>query len=124
MPKQTLEAALLARREDPRALRGAISIVKGKPRIVFGVVGDHRRFSVDVDGDDIALVDDPRGDEAEEAAEQVEEAPEGDPAPEGDGEAAEGAQAEAEQASEAETPAAEVEAEVEAGDKGGRKRRK
>lgn len=67
MAKQTLEAALLARRDDPRALRGAITFVRGKPRIVFGVVGDHRRFSVDVVGDKITVADDPR--EAAEVAE-------------------------------------------------------
>ena len=72
MAKQTLQNALSARRNDPRALRGAISMVGGKPRIVFGVVGDHRRFSVDIDGNDLKLVDDPRADEAE----ATEEAPE------------------------------------------------
>jgi hypothetical protein len=61
MAKITLEAALLARRDDPRALRGAITIVKGKPRIVFGVVGDHPRFSLDVNGNKIKVFDDPRG---------------------------------------------------------------
>ena len=76
MAKQTLQDALSARRNDPRALRGAISMVGGKPRIVFGVVGDHRRFSVDIDGDDLKLVDDPRADEAEAPAEPAEEAPE------------------------------------------------
>jgi len=76
MAKQTLQNALSARRDDPRALRGAISMVGDKPRIVFGVVGDHRRFSVDIDGDDLKLVDDPRADEAETPAETAEEAPE------------------------------------------------
>jgi hypothetical protein len=52
MPKQTLEAALRARGNDPRALRGAILLTQGKPRIVFGVVGEHRRFSVEVHGAD------------------------------------------------------------------------
>lgn len=82
MAKETLESVLKARRDDPRALRGAISMVGGKPRIVFGVVGDHRRFSVDIDGDDLKLVDDPRADEAEAVAEPAEEAPE--PAAEAD----------------------------------------
>ncbi len=68
MAKQTLEAALLARRSDPRALRGAITIVKGKPRIVFGVVGEHGRFSVDVKGNKMTLCDDPCA-EAPELAE-------------------------------------------------------
>lgn len=74
MAKQTLQDALSARRDDPRALRGAISMVGGKPRIVFGVVGQHGRFSVDVDGDDLKLVDDPRADEVEAPAESAEEA--------------------------------------------------
>ena len=73
MAKQTLEAALLARRDDPRALRGAITVVHGKPRIVFGVVGDHRRFSLDVVGDEISLADDPR------AEGEFEEEPNDDP---------------------------------------------
>lgn len=72
---QTLESALLARRDDPRALRGAITFVCGKPRIVFGVVGDHRRFSVDVVGDKITVADDPRG-AAERAEQEAQSAPE------------------------------------------------
>jgi hypothetical protein len=81
MPKQTLEAALRARGNDPRALRGAILLTQGKPRIVFGVVGEHRRFSVEVHGDELKLVDDPRADDAEEAAEQAEDGPATDLAP-------------------------------------------
>lgn len=80
MPKQTLEAALRARGNDPRALRGAILLTQGKPRIVFGVVGDHRRFSVEVHGDELKLVDDPRAGNAEEATEQAEDGPDPDPA--------------------------------------------
>lgn len=60
MAKQTLEEILLARREDPRAMRGALTIVKGVPHITFGVVGEHRRFSLAVKGDDFDLVADPR----------------------------------------------------------------
>jgi len=60
MGKPTLEDFLLDRREDPRALRGAITFAGGKPQIVFGVVGDHKRFSLSVNGDVIELVDDPR----------------------------------------------------------------
>lgn len=60
MKKTTLEAALLARRDDPRALRGAITFLGGKPSIVFGVVGDHRRFSIAIEGNKMTLTDDPR----------------------------------------------------------------
>lgn len=74
MATETLQAALLARSNDPRALRGAITIVSGMPRIVFGVVGDHRRFSVDIDGNELKLVDDPRADEAGVSAEATTEA--------------------------------------------------
>ena len=75
MPKrETLEAALLARRADPRALRGALTFVKGKPRLTFGVVGEHKRLSIEVHGNDLVVVDDPRSDVAGE----VDEAPAGD----------------------------------------------
>ena len=84
--KQTLEAALLARRNDPRALRGAITIVKGAPRLVFGVVGEHKRFSVDISGDEVKLVDDPRREVEAEAPESAPEAePAGEDTPEGSG---------------------------------------
>lgn len=90
--KQTLEAALLARRDDPRALRGAITIVKGKPRIVFGVVGDHGRFSVDVKGNKMTLCDDPcveatepAEDEAVDTQEPETGSEEAEAAPEDDG---------------------------------------
>lgn len=115
MPKQTLEAALLARRDDPRGLRGAISIVKGKPRIVFGVVGEHRRFSVDVKGDEIVLVDDPRADDEAEAENSPEGAPDGadgGDTPEKDDDPAETAGNQGEEP--VSEPAAEASVEVEA----------
>ena len=83
MTKETLEAALRARYDDSRALRGAIAIVKGKPRIVFGVVGDHRRFSAEVVGNKITLIDDPcansdpETDKAPEESEIPDEKPKG-----------------------------------------------
>jgi hypothetical protein len=66
---ETLEKALMGRRADPRALRGAITFAGGKPQLTFGVVGDHRRFSVTVNGNKLELNDDPRVDPADEAAE-------------------------------------------------------
>ena len=62
MAKQTLQGALEARRDDPRAIRGAVQFVGGKPRITLGVVGNHKRISIEVDGDKLKLVDDPNAD--------------------------------------------------------------
>lgn len=62
MAKQTLQDALEARRDDPRAIRGAVQFVGGKPRITLGVVGNHKRISIEVDGDKLKLVDDPNAD--------------------------------------------------------------
>lgn len=60
MTKQTLEEALLSRRADPRALRGALTFAGGKPQITFGVVGTIPRFSLVVSGDKITIQNDPR----------------------------------------------------------------
>ena len=60
MSQKTLETILKARRNDPRALRGAITFNSGKPCLTFGVVGDHNRFSVEVSGNKLKVVDDPR----------------------------------------------------------------
>lgn len=78
MAKATLEDVLRARMGNTRALRGAIIIQAGKPVIVFGAIGEHRRFSVTVDGDEMTLNDDPREDEAEDAPESDETAPAAD----------------------------------------------
>lgn len=60
MGKTTLEEALRARRADGRALRGSIIMAGNTPQIVFGAVGEHRRFSLKITGDDLELGDDPR----------------------------------------------------------------
>lgn len=73
---ETLEKALMGRRADPRALRGAITFAGGKPQLTFGVVGDHRRFSVTVNGNKLELNDDPRVDPAEIATDAAETPPE------------------------------------------------
>ena len=57
--KVTLQDALEARRSNPLAIRGAVQFVGGKPRITLGVVGEHKRISIEVDGDKMELVDDP-----------------------------------------------------------------
>lgn len=84
MQEQTLETVLRARGDDPRALRGAILITQGGLRIVFGAVGDHRRFSVAVHGDELNLVDDPRTDGSQAVSRQTEENEDADK--DGDGE--------------------------------------
>ena len=72
--KTTLEEELRSRCDDPRAMRGALAIVGNKPCIIFGVIADHRRFSVEVTGNKLDLLDDPRvdteGSHAPEAGEQ------------------------------------------------------
>lgn len=65
---QTFESVLAARRNDPRALRGAIILVNGKPRLVFGVVGNHKRFSIEVNGNDFTVCDDPRDTKTKKSA--------------------------------------------------------
>lgn len=67
MSKNTLEQALMARTADPRAMRGTITLNGGKLMLTFGAVGQNRRLSIAVDGDDLSIADDPRveADEAE-----------------------------------------------------------
>jgi hypothetical protein len=60
MAKDTIQDLIMARQDDPRALRGAIVIVHGKPRLTFGAVGNHRRVSVEINGNSVKLADDPR----------------------------------------------------------------
>lgn len=60
MPKPTLADVLAARQSDPRALRGAITVVGGKTRLVFPAVGEFGRFSVVVSGSTLKTEDDPR----------------------------------------------------------------
>ena len=71
--KSTLQDALESRRSDPRAVRGAVQFVGGKPRITLGVVGEHKRISIEVDGDKLKLVDDPNA-KAEKDADAPEKA--------------------------------------------------
>lgn len=56
----TLAEALAARRADPRAMTGALSIVGGVARITFGAVGRIPRAVIEVDGDDMNVSVDPR----------------------------------------------------------------
>jgi hypothetical protein len=72
--KPTLQEALEARRSDPRAIRGAVQFVGGKPRITLGVVGEHKRISIEVDGDKLKLVDDPNAAAPEKDADAPEKA--------------------------------------------------
>ena len=56
----TLAEALAARRADPRAMTGALSIVGGVARITFGAVGRIPRTVIEVDGDEMSIATDPR----------------------------------------------------------------
>ncbi len=51
---ETLEAILRARFSDPRALVAALSISANRVLLTFGAVGDNRRVTLQVVGDEVA----------------------------------------------------------------------
>jgi 6-phosphogluconolactonase/glucosamine-6-phosphate isomerase/deaminase len=55
---KTLQAALKARQDDPRALRATLSLTGGRTHIILPAVGRHARTVIAVSGDTITLVDD------------------------------------------------------------------
>ena len=50
----SLEAALLARAADPRAMRAGLVVHAGRPAIVFHAVGDHPRVEIPIRGRGVA----------------------------------------------------------------------
>lgn len=86
---ETLESLLRARLADPRAMVGAVVINADRVFVMFGAIGDHRRLTLRVVGDEIALpeifeapaaADD--NDEAAGNGDDVEDAPaDAEPAP-------------------------------------------
>jgi hypothetical protein len=55
---KTLQAALKARQDDPRALRATLSLTGGRTHIILPAVGRHARTVIAVSGDEITCVDD------------------------------------------------------------------
>ena len=74
---ETLESLLRARLPDPRAMLGAVVINADRVFIMFGDIGDHRRVTLRVVGDEIAL---PEAFEPPATSEKDDEADSGDDA--------------------------------------------
>lgn len=70
--KPTLQEVLAARQRDPRALRGAIGVRGNRLFITFGEVGENPRFALEVTDNDVSVINDPRGEDAEGGVNVVE----------------------------------------------------